>query len=71
MIRLIIPVLAMTWSALPALASGKETCGETPKWGTAIQWLPSIEEAARKAGEDDKLVLVLHVSGVFSDPALT
>jgi hypothetical protein len=39
--------------------------------GTAMRWEASIGEAKGRAERDGKLVLVLHVSGQFDDPALT
>ena len=52
-----------------ALPADEEGCGN--RHGTAIEWEESIEAAAKAARDDGKLLLVLHVSGVFSDPALT
>ena len=52
-----------------ALPSDDEGCGT--RQGTAIEWEASIDAAAQAARDDGKLVLVLHVSGVFSNPALT
>ena len=46
----------------------ESTCGNL---GTAIMFEDSIEEAAAKAKRRGKLVLALHVSGEFNDPALT
>ena len=71
MIRYVIPVLAIACSALPAIADEATSCGEPLKLGTAIYWQSSIKEAAKLAKEEDKLLLVLHVSGHFPDPALT
>jgi hypothetical protein len=44
------------------------TCGD---YGTSIYFEDSPQEAAKKALKEEKLVLVLHVSGHFEDPALT
>ena len=52
-----------------AVPSEDETCGT--RHGTGIEWEASIAAAAKAARDDGKLVLVLHVSGVFSNPALT
>jgi hypothetical protein len=47
----------------------KETpCGD---YGTSIHLQDTPADAARKAKEEEKLVMVLHVSGHFEDPALT
>ena len=45
-----------------------ETCGG---YGTAIDFLESPSEAAKKAAAEEKLVFVLHVSGNFEDPKFT
>ena len=39
--------------------------------GTAMKWEASVEEAAKKAKEEGKLILVLHLAGHFDDPHLT
>jgi hypothetical protein len=39
--------------------------------GTAIQFVSSPVEAARRATQEKKLVFVLHVSGYFEDPEFT
>lgn len=50
--------------------SGKQpsACGD---YGTAIEFEPSPKDAAKRAAQEEKLVMVLHVSGHFEDPALT
>lgn len=66
------------WCLLPALWLGDVQAGDRPaaegtcgKHGTAVQFVDSPSEAARQARQEEKLVLVLHVSGLFEDPALT
>lgn len=49
-------------------APAEEACR---KLGTAIAWDASIESAAAAAAREGKLLLLLHVSGEFDDPALT
>jgi hypothetical protein len=44
------------------------TCG---KHGTTVALEDSPAEAARKAKKEEKLVMILHVSGLFEDPKLT
>jgi hypothetical protein len=44
------------------------TCGH---YGTTVEFVSSPSEAARQAKLDQKLVFVLHVSGLFEDPKLT
>jgi hypothetical protein len=48
-----------------ALACGGENLG------TAIPWCESIDAARDQARRENKLVLVLHVSGHFDDPGMT
>jgi hypothetical protein len=64
-------VLALPWSASaccsePAKASS--TCGD---YGTSVHFEKSPSDAARKALKEEKLVMVLHISGNFEDPDLT
>ena len=49
-------------------AGGGETCGS---FGTSVQFVKSPSEAARQALKEEKLVFVVHVSGLFEDPTLT
>jgi hypothetical protein len=49
--------------AAPAVCTGD--------FGTSIYFEDSPQEAAKKALKEEKLVLVLHVSGHFEDPNLT
>jgi hypothetical protein len=44
------------------------TCGS---FGTNVDFVASPSEAARQAKKEQKLVFVLHVSGLFEDPKLT
>jgi hypothetical protein len=43
-------------------------CG---KYGTTVEFLKTPSDAARQALKDEKLVFVLHVSGLFEDPDFT
>jgi hypothetical protein len=52
---------------LAAPAGAAESCG----YGTKIDFVDSPKEAARLAKKEQKLVMVLHVSGHFEDPGLT
>ncbi|GBD36086.1 hypothetical protein HRbin36_01206 [bacterium HR36] len=51
----------LPWEKTPA-------CGD---YGTAIEFEPTPKAAAKRAAAEEKLVLVLHVSGHFEDPGLT
>jgi len=39
--------------------------------GTSVHFYSTPTEAASQAKKDEKLVLVLHISGIFEDPGLT
>ena len=63
---------ALIWQLGTASAddrkSAPETCGG---YGTAVDFLDSPAQAAKKAAKEEKLVFVLHVSGNFEDPTFT
>jgi hypothetical protein len=59
------PLAAVALLAAPVGAA--ETCGH----GTRLDFVDSPREAASIAKKEQKLVLVLHVSGHFEDPGLT
>lgn len=60
--------LSLAAVALVACPLGAaETCGH----GTTLDFVNSPKEAAALAKKEQKLVLVLHVSGHFEDPGLT
>jgi hypothetical protein len=46
----------------------EESCGNH---GTAVSFVDSPADAARQAAKEEKLVLVLHVSGHFETPEFT
>ncbi len=52
---------------LAAPVGAQESCG----FGTKINFVDTPREAAELAKKQEKLVLVLHVSGHFEDPGLT
>jgi len=39
--------------------------------GTAVEFVDSPKEAAALAKQEEKLVFILHVSGLFEDPRFT
>lgn len=63
--RLLMALTVAAVAACPAVA--QETCG----FGTKINFVDTPKEAAAQAKKQEKLVLVLHVSGHFEDPGLT
>ncbi len=63
--RSLIPLAAVAFFAAPLCAG--ETCGH----GTKLDFVENPKEAASIAKKEQKLVLVLHVSGHFEDPGLT
>ncbi len=44
-----------------------ETCGDH---GTNVHFEKNPKDAAKKAAKEEKLVLVIHISGHFEDPNL-
>ena len=57
--------------AAVALLAGPLGAAETCGFGTKLEFVDSPKEAASIAKKEQKLVLVLHVSGHFEDPGLT
>jgi hypothetical protein len=55
----------IVWAA--PVSANPTTCGH----GTKLDFVDSPKEAATIAKKEQKLVLVLHVSGHFEDPGLT
>ena len=56
-------------SVMPATrAAAEEECGE---FGTSVIFAESPAEAAKRALKEEKLVFVLHVSGLFEDSDFT
>jgi hypothetical protein len=45
-----------------------KSCGN---YGTAVQFVKTPSDAARQALKEQKLVFVLHVSGLFENPDFT
>jgi hypothetical protein len=52
----------------PATCTPNGTCG---KFGTSVQFVSTPSEAGKRALKEEKLVLVLHVSGHFEDSKFT
>jgi hypothetical protein len=65
--RSLFGIAAVAFLVSPAGAADPTTCGH----GTKIDFLDSPKEAAALAKKQEKLVMVLHVSGHFEDPGLT
>ena len=57
--------------AAAALCAAPLTAAETCGHGTKLDFVDSPKQAASIAKKEQKLVLVLHVSGHFEDPGLT
>jgi hypothetical protein len=54
--------------ARPGQSATEQSCG---RHGTEVEFVPTPAEAAAQAKRDQKLVLVLHVSGHFETPEFT
>jgi hypothetical protein len=67
---LTLPVLS---SLAHAVSSDPPSLPEPPcgRFGTSVAFVDTPSEAARQARLQEKLVLVLHVSGHFEDPRFT
>jgi hypothetical protein len=52
----------------PKKTLGEPTCGE---YGTSVHFEKTPKEAAKKALQEEKLVFVVHVSGIFEKTELT
>jgi len=59
------------------IATAADNKGQKPDqvcdgdFGTAVKFVTTPSEAAKQALKEEKLVLVLHVSGEFEDPDFT
>jgi hypothetical protein len=59
---------------LCGVAAGKTPPAKAPacgEYGTSVHFEDTPADAARQAKKDEKLVLVLHVSGHFENPQFT
>jgi hypothetical protein len=67
MTRLLFALTAAALVAAPGLADDKGGgC-----FGTTIDFVDTPKEAAAQAKKEEKLVMILHVSGNFEDPRFT
>ena len=75
-VRILVSCLIATGLCAPGLAGGlkkvgpgliPETCGDH---GTNVHFEKNPKDAAKKALNEEKLVLVIHISGHFEDPNL-
>lgn len=70
---------AIVLAAAAVLAAGPVAAGRSPapkpatcgEYGTSVEFEDSPAAAAKQAMKDEKLVMILHVSGHFENPALT
>jgi hypothetical protein len=58
-------------AAAAAILAGPLNAADTCGHGTKLDFVATPKEAAVLAKKEQKLVLVLHVSGHFEDPGLT
>ena len=64
---LAVGLIALCGRAAPAADDGA-TCNTH---GTRVEFEKSPSAAAKRAAKEEKLVMVLHISGIFEDPGLT
>jgi hypothetical protein len=55
-------------AGLALAADARAGCG---KYGTQVEFVDTPKEAAELAKKQEKLVFVLHLSGIFEDPKFT
>jgi len=65
---LVAAMLASAGASQPGKDPAPTSCGE---FGTSVHFEKSPSDAARKALKEEKLVCVLHVSGLFEEPDFT
>jgi hypothetical protein len=58
----------VTRPALAQVPGAEPTCGD---YGTSVHFEKSPKDAAKKALKEEKLVMVLHISGLFEEPDYT
>jgi hypothetical protein len=58
-------------TALPASDKPTEPKATCQTFGTSVEFEKSPSDAAKRAKKEEKLVMVLHISGIFEDPDLT
>jgi hypothetical protein len=63
-----LPAQPLTKPAPKPVEKTEGTCGD---FGTTVEFADSPSDAAAKAKKEQKLVMVLHVSGNFEDPRFT
>ena len=69
--RYLLPAALIAFSAIPAFAIDLPTKTTCARHGTTIDFVDSPKEAAAQAKKDEKLVLILHISGHFENASLT
>jgi hypothetical protein len=66
--------IALWGAAATIAADGKARDSDSATcqtYGTSVHFEKTPSEAAKRAKKEEKLVLVLHISGIFEDPNLT
>lgn len=67
----LVGVLAVAGGAASAPGQKDDPAVCNGDFGTAVHFLKTPSDAAKQARKEQKLVLVLHVSGDFEDPDFT
>jgi len=63
------------WGAASAASADDQAKSAAPAtcstYGTSVQFDKSPSDAAKRAEKEEKLVMVLHISGLFEEPDFT
>jgi hypothetical protein len=71
---LALAVVALGGTAMVPAADDKAKSPEAPTckaYGTSVHFDATPSDSAKRAKKEEKLVFVLHISGIFEDPNLT
>ena len=61
-------LIALCGRAAVLASDGSTTCNT---YGTRVEFEKSPSDAAKRAAKEEKLVMVLHLSGIFENPDFT
>ena len=69
--RICLPLVLALFLTAVAVQQSSAAEKECETFGTSVEFVSSPAEAAKYAKREEKLVLVLHVSGLFEDSDFT